>query len=693
MIRFVFLFVGALVITSVFSPNVANAQSPPASTAPNIIFILCDDLGWGDIGVLHRNDSTHSKKFATPQLDAMAMAGAQLRNHYCPAPVCAPSRASLLLGVHQGHCGIRDNQFDKELPNNHTIASMLGAAGYSTALVGKYGLQGGGKADAKTGSAKWPGYPTRRGFNEFFGYVRHADGHQHYPANDWPLGNSLSHQTPKELWHNEKEISKQLDRCYTTDLFTAYAKKWITQQTREKQSSPFFLYLAYDTPHAALQVPSVAYPDGGGLNGGVQWTGKPGEMINTARGEIDSYRDPEHTGKDWTDVEERFATMVKRIDDCVGDLLQTLRDLDIDENTLVVLSSDNGPHHESYLKASQYNPTSFQSYGPFDGTKRDTWEGGIRVPTLAWWPSRIPAGTIDTTPSQFHDWMATMAEIAGTHPPAICDGVSLVPTMTGEGERGDSQVYVEYSVGGATQTYGDFEKRKRKQKRGQMQVIMLDGYKGIRVHIQDPNAPFEIYDLKTDPSETNNLAGTSTEFEELGKRMQTQTLRMRRSNPSAPRPYDDVAVPSLPEQPMQRGMYVSALSGEFDLLPNFETVPGPVVVITHHAPQEPISLDRGVYRFIGYLNVPADDEYEFQFLSSTKALVRVHDAVLIDNDFHHDPAETVSSKIRLAAGLHRFTVTILGTTAPPAWRLSGFASDDDVTDIVAWDWMIPKSKN
>lgn len=686
-------FLLSLLLAGFSCPAPLLARDAETDTPPNIIFILCDDLGWGDLGVFYQNESTHSKKLATPRLDAMARQGAQLRNHYCPAPVCAPSRASLLLGVHQGHSDVRDNQFDKALPNNHTLASMLQAAGYTTAIVGKYGLQGNGNGDPK-GSVRWPAYPTKRGFDEFFGYVRHGDGHMHYPAEHWPLGDSPFHQKPKEVWHNDQEISEQLDGCYTTDLFTAYAKKWITEQTHRddaKSRKPFFLYLAYDTPHAALQVPSVPYPDGDGLDGGVQWTGKDGEMINTADGEIDSFRYPEYTGKGWSDVEERFATMVRRIDDSVGDLLQTLRDLNIDKNTLVVFSSDNGPHHEAYLKGEHYDPTSFQSYGPFDGTKRDTWEGGIRVPTLAWWPSDIPAGTIDSSPSQFHDWMATMADVAGVASPAISDGVSLVPTITASGKRRDSQIYVEYAQGGRTRAYNDFEPRKRNHKRGQMQVVMLDGYKGLRVNITDPHAPFEIYDLKSNRSETKNLADTSPQFQRLQQRMQNQVLRMRRSNASAPRPYDDLPVPSLAEQPMSEGMIVTAKPGAFDYLPNFDAVPAvPTTVITK-TPGSPVDLGTGVYRYLGYLNIPADGKYELRFQSSTPALVRIHNAVLIDNDFGHDAVETKATEIRLAAGLHRVAITLLAPSDPPQWQLSGYAEDDDTSDIVTSGWQIPKS--
>ena len=159
---------------------------------PNIIFILADDLGWGDLGVFYQNDSTHDRKHKTPFLDQMAAEGMQLRAHYCPAPVCAPSRSSLLTGVHQGHASVRNNQFDKMLIANHTLGTVMQAAGYRTALIGKYGLQGRDQGnDPKT----WPAYPTKRGFDEFFGYIPHRAGHSHYPANEWPLGDTDIHRS------------------------------------------------------------------------------------------------------------------------------------------------------------------------------------------------------------------------------------------------------------------------------------------------------------------------------------------------------------------------------------------------------------------------------------------------------------------------------------------------------------------
>ena len=205
------------------------AETKPAPR-PNIIFILCDDLGYGDIGVFYQNERAAQHNpgvpfFITPHIDTLARDGVKLQQHYCAAPVCAPSRASLLTGLTQGHANIRDNQFDKALADTHTLGTVLQQAGYATAAVGKWGLQGSAKAggteaDEEGSAARWPAYPTKRGFDFYFGYVRHKDGHFHYPKED-----------KREVWENNREVSAGLDLCYTTDLFTARAKKWIADHT------------------------------------------------------------------------------------------------------------------------------------------------------------------------------------------------------------------------------------------------------------------------------------------------------------------------------------------------------------------------------------------------------------------------------------------------------------------------------
>lgn len=633
---------------------------------PNLVFILCDDLGWGDLGVFYQNQRTNRPRHRTPQLDAMAQQGMQLRAHYCPAPVCAPSRASLLTGVHQGHAEVRDNQFDKALEANHTLGSVLQTAGYRTAMIGKYGLPGAGD-DPET----WPAYPTKRGFDTFYGYVRHRDGHIHYPADRYPLGNNELHREPKPVWHDDAEVSAGLEGCYTTDLFTARSKAWIQEHVEASPDQPFFLYLAYDTPHAALQVPAAPYPAGGGIDGGVQWLGRPGRMMNTAGGEIDSFRHPDYVDRGWSDVAERFATMVRRIDSAVGDLLQTLRDLDIDKNTLVVLTSDNGPHRESYLRGKNYTPEIFQSYGRFDGLKRDCWEGGIRMPTLLWWPGAINAGAVVHEPSQFHDWMPTFAELAGILPPARTDGVSLVPTLLGNRIQTPSTIYIEYAQGGRTPDYQDFGPQHRRRRRGQMQVLHLDGYKGVRVDITAANTPFEIYDLKNDPQERIDLADQSPRFRKLQARMQRRALRLRRPNDSAARPYDDQPIPALSdgevaEEKLATGRlqwrfregafaYVPKLTGQVS------TAVGTVAVTEPGRLRVPEIHAAGAVELAGAIQVPASGEYRFALAapSGGGALMRLHDALVIDADAGNAAASTVTAGVRLEAGWHPITLTYL----------------------------------
>ncbi|WP_206598723.1 sulfatase-like hydrolase/transferase [Rufibacter ruber] len=378
--------VALLLVGALFSAQAVGLARKPSAVPkkqPNIIFILTDDLGYGDLGVLFqkqrqkKNDRSEPWAF-TPNLDRMANQGAILNSHYAAAPVCAPSRASFLLGQSQGHANVRDNQFDKALDNNHTIASLLKQVGYVTATFGKWGLQG--------QREKWTAHPLDRGFDYYYGYMRHGDGHEHYPVEGVYRG-------PKEVYENRQEISAGLNKCYTADLWTAKTKQWIIDHTKSKgKENPFFIYLAYDTPHAVLELPTQEYPAGGGLKGGLQWTGKPGQMINTASGTVDSWIHPDYAKAtydhdknaatpevSWPNVYQRYATSVRRIDDAVGDLLQLLKDLKLDENTLVVFTSDNGPSLESYLEKVKNDPDFFNSFGPFDGVKRDVLEGGVRM--------------------------------------------------------------------------------------------------------------------------------------------------------------------------------------------------------------------------------------------------------------------------------------------------------------------------
>ncbi len=596
----------------------------------------------------------------TPNLDKLAAEGAQLRDHYCAAPVCAPSRASILLGVSQGHANVRDNQFDKALENNHTLATVLDQAGYATVAVGKWGLQG--DDEGETNPATWPAFPTKRGFGSFFGYARHMDGHEHYPKEALYFKN----HEPRQVWDGTTDVTAGLDKCYTADLWTAWAKHWIVEHEHTNSSQPFFMYLAYDTPHAVQELPTQAYPTGGGIHGGMQWLGTPGHIINTASGKIDSWFHPDYRNATydddnnpatpevpWPDVDKRYATAVRRIDDAVGDIEKLLQDLKIDRDTLVVFTSDNGPSIESYLPHEPLRADFFDSFGPFDGIKRDCWEGGEREPTLAWWPGHIPGGKVVTRPSISYDWLRTFAEVADIPAPARADGVSLLPELTGQGvQRDRGYIYVEYFEGGRTPNYQDFAPNHRGRLRQQMQAIRIGDYVGVRYDIQSQTNPFEIYRMPQDPKETNNLA---TAMPALERQMKTMSLQVRRPNDSAPRPYDNELVPAVPAVPVTNGVEWRAYEGNFPWVPDFETLKS-VAVGTEAQPdlsQRTRDDDVGMF-FTGNLNIPQDGDYTFYLEADTGALLRIHDATVIDADFGYRGGQEVSGSIRLQAGLHPF---------------------------------------
>jgi arylsulfatase A-like enzyme len=651
-------------LTMTFYPVIARAAEAPP-TRPNIIFILTDDFGWGDDGVLFQNSrkARGLPAESTPNLDALAAQGAEFHDHYCPAPVCAPSRASLMAGVTQGHANIRDNQFDKAIENNHTLATVLRQAGYETIAVGKWGLQGQG--GGQTNPATWRAYPTKRGFDYFFGYARHKDGHEHYPKEGLYDG-------PKQVWDGTTDISASLDKCYTADLWTAWTKQWIANHERTNSARPFFIYLAYDTPHAVTEYPATAYPAGGGLAGGMQWLGTPGHMINTAMGKVDSYADPLYASTTWPDIDKRYATAITRIDHAVGDLRQLLRDLNIESNTFVVFASDNGPAAagEFEVTGEHFVPTFFSSYGPFDGIKRDCWEGGVRTPTFACWPGHIPAGKIITRPSALYDWLPTFADLAGVPPPARADGVSLLPELTNTGSQRDrGYVYVEYFEHNRTPNYKEFAPAHRGRVRKQMQVIRLGDYLGVRYDIQSQADNFEIYNVPTDPEETNNLA---TQMPALEQRMKDMVLQVRRPNPSAPRPYDKELVPAVAVPALTAGLEWKAYTGHFPWVPDFEALtPTATGTALNLDVSKALPGDAAGVLFSGYLDVPKNGDYTFQLQTDTGALLRIHDAVVIDADFGYARGKEISATIKLQAGRHPFRLFYRhGAKAKPLLNLA-----------------------
>jgi arylsulfatase A-like enzyme len=658
----------------------------PVAAKPNIIFIMTDDMGFGDLGSFFQNqrakNNDRSKPWTfTPNLDKMADLGAMLTDHYCAAPVCAPSRASFLTGLSQGHANVRDNQFDKELADTYTIGNVLQKAGYTTAAIGKWGLQGNDKG---TKNGNWPAHPLKRGFDYYYGYIRHSDGHEHYPVEGIYRGS-------KEVWENYREVSKGLDKCYTGDLWTAVAKKWIVDQTKgQSNNQPFLLYLAYDTPHAVLELATQPYPAGGGLSGGLQWIGKPGNMINTASGTPDSWMHPDYANATydhdnnsatpeipWPDTYKRYASSTRRIDDAIGDILKLLADLKIDSNTLVVFTSDNGPSIESYLPQT-YVPNKanfFSTYGPFDGIKRDVLEGGTRVPTIAWWPGRIPENKIINTPSMSYDWLPTFTEAAGIPAPVTVDGVSLLPSLTGRGKQKESLVYIEYFSRPVSPDYQEFAPVNRKRTRNQMQMIRLGDFIGLRYDVKSADDDFGIFNIKEDKQQANDLSGNGR-MAALQKTMKEKVLQVRRVDTSAPRPYDNVFMPASYVRKAKNGVRWKGYNSKSSWLPDVSTLKAVTDGKSSRPDVQQIKkAANDVYVFEGYIRVPEDGEYTFYLTAGSKAFMRIHEAIVIDADYGYVPGTPKESTLKLKAGLHPYTIH--------------YAATPDVKSILDLKWQVP----
>lgn len=636
-------------------PFILNGQD---KQKPNIIFILCDDLGVGDIAIFRGDKLTQDKsipQILSPYIDKLAGSGAMLTQHYVNAPVCAPSRASLVSGVHQGIVNVRDNQFDKAIEQNYNISNTLRSIGYQTAIIGKWGLQG--------TTADWPAHPLKRGFDYFFGYMRHSDGHEHYPKEGLYRG-------AKQVWENTNEISQTLDKCYTTDLWTAAAKRWITAQHSGEQ--PFFLFLSFDCPHAVLELPTQRYPEGGGLTGGIQWTGTPGNMINTASGEIDSWTDPSYRSatfdhdqnpntaeKPWPETQKRYATSVSRIDRSIGDIEKLLKDLKIEDNTIIVFSSDNGPSMESYLPKdyAANSPSFFKGYGPFDGVKRDCWEGGIRVPTIIKWPKQIKPGIKVNTPSIFSDWAATFLDASGVAAPSRFSGVSLLPSLTQKGNQLPSRIYIEYTVAGNTPNLADFEKDRQGRKRGQMQAIRFGDFMGVRYNVTDAESPFEIYNVVKDPKQLQDLSGRP-EMQKLSNTLMEASVRYRLVDADAKRPYDNAFVPAIERQSLSKGLKWRTFDKSTDWIPQTYTL-RPKGSGTA-ADFRKLPLFKGLVSVSGYLNIPEDGTYTFEVSAAQKAVLKLHDTPVIDADFGYKGGQKKYA-VKLKKGYHQFELSYQGT--------------------------------
>lgn len=381
----------------------ASSRARTAGSKPNIIFIMADDLGYGDLGCFGQ------ERIKTPHLDRMAAEGMRLTQHYAGSTVCAPSRSVLMTGQHTGHTIVRGNALVPLRPEDVTVAERLKEAGYVTGLCGKWGL----------GEPGTTGIPNRKGFDYFYGYLNQVHAHNYYPEFLWrneekvALPNVVDHPMRGGVASMGGVSSNKA--VYSHDLIADEAMKFI-ERNRER---PFFLYFALTIPHANNEA------------------GKAGM-------EVPDYGI--YAEMDWPDPQKGHAAMITRMDGDIGRMFALLKKLGIDERTLVIFTSDNGPHREG-----GNDPNFNRSSGPLRGIKRDLYEGGIRVPTIARWPGRIAAGSKSNHVSAFWDFMPTACEAAGVKPPAGIDGISYLPALVGGKQRQHEFLYWEFHEGGSKQ--------------------------------------------------------------------------------------------------------------------------------------------------------------------------------------------------------------------------------------------------
>jgi arylsulfatase A-like enzyme len=443
-----------------------QAQLPDQRRPPNILLIQADDLGYGDIGAYGQ------ARFETPTLDRLAREGIRFTQYYAGSPVCAPSRASLMTGFHTGHAYIRGHGDVPLRPQDTTLAEVLLAAGYRTAVVGKWGL-------GRPGST---GAPERQGFEYSFGFLDHNHAHRQYTDH---------------LWRNGERVATDPERDYVNDLFTREALAYIGRD----DSRPFLLYLNYTVPHAELRAPEAAI-----------------EPFRSRFPEVpfsNPKADSRPTGPDSAPLGFRsqpapraaFAAMVTRMDRDIGRLLAELERQGIDRHTLVLFVSDNGP-----TVAGGADPEFFRSAGGLRGAKGTLYEGGIRVPMLARWPGVIPEGRVSGQVWAHWDLLPTLAELAGARAPSDLDGVSMLRALRGEPQAAQPLLYWEF-VGAGFQ-----------------QAARMGAWKAVR---PGRLAALELYDLERDPAERQNVAASHPE---IVSRLERRMAAARTESERWPRP-------------------------------------------------------------------------------------------------------------------------------------------------------------
>ena len=419
------------------------SPSPAATDKPNIIYLLADDLGYNELGCYGQ------KWIKTPHIDALAAEGMRFTQHYSGAPVCAPSRCVLMTGKHTGHAYIRNNsevkpEGQRPIPEaTVTVAELLKRRGYATAAIGKWGL----------GFPGSEGDPNKQGFDLFYGYNCQRHAHNHYP---------------RYLWRNDHRVKLEgntrslTGKQFSQDLFTREALSFI----KKNKDRPFFLYMPFAIPHLSIQVPEESL---------AQYRGKIPEADYKHRGYL-KHPFPR----------AGYAAMISHLDRDVGKIMALLKELGLDDNTLVMFSSDNGP---TYNRLGGSDSDFFESARPFSGLKGSVHEGGIRVPLVARWPGRIKPGTTSDHISAFWDVLPTLCDVAGAKPPADIDGISFAPTLLGAGKQQQHEfLYWEFAA------YS-----------GQ-QAVRMGKWKALRKGMFRGNMHVHLYDLEKDAAEQHDVS-------------------------------------------------------------------------------------------------------------------------------------------------------------------------------------------
>jgi arylsulfatase A-like enzyme len=425
------------------------APEPAGTDQPNIVFILADDLGYGDVGY------NGQKRIRTPRIDSLAKQGIILTSHYSGSTVCAPSRASLMTGLHQGHAPVRGNRDNVLREGTLTLGKVLQSAGYRTAMIGKWGL----------GEQGTSGEPSKMGFDHYYGYLNQIHAHNYYP--DHLVRNGQREELDNEIIIQTKGYAAGIGQASTNKK--AYSHHLLVGEAMDfiqaSQDKPFFLYLPLTIPHVNNEA----------------------KIVGTHGMEVPDYG--RYADEKWPEVEKGKAAMISLMDRDVGRLQDLIDSLGLTEKTLFIFSSDNGPHDQ------EVDPEFFDSNGPLRGIKRDLYEGGIRVPFVAVWPGKIRPGTRSDLPTAFWDYVPTLGAAAGAKTAEVAvDGLSFLPTLLGKPAEQAGHEYL----------YWEFSESVHKA-----QAVRSGNWKLVHPFA---TGAYELYNLSTDLGETKNLADRHPEI-------------------------------------------------------------------------------------------------------------------------------------------------------------------------------------